>query len=293
MDNIAKRLGNNIRVLRKAHGDTQEILADIIGVGITALSNYENGKRLPDDSILKAIAFRYHCPVDYLKSDDFSILSSTNTLFDDENLLSLLDATLPVIELAESRNDFFFTKGYENTKEAIECLKNDDVDSAMHYFDKANDAYETSLKVSKTIESAANILVSLFTVQNMIVIDDYIDDENESQYRDSHGNISVSKFMPRISKKYSPEDMEEKRTLRKYIRKESGKYIMMLKKNREYSDLADFYIALRYAYSVDKSNFGQDNDKFFGIEMMKAFKRFGNKYAKTYIEALDKAMLHE
>lgn len=45
-----KRLGANIRSLRKAYGETQEQLAEAIFVEKNTISNYENGKREPPRS---------------------------------------------------------------------------------------------------------------------------------------------------------------------------------------------------------------------------------------------------
>ena len=289
MDNTAVRLGNNIKLLRKAHGDTQETLADIIGVGITALSNYENGRRYPDDNILNAIAYRYQCPMDQLKTDDFSFLETTSTVLTKENLSSLIEVALPILQIDDPNKDLFFTKGYEHTKEVVANMKTGDGDM-MYHLEKASDAYETSLKESKTIESAANLLVLLFVLQIMLLLDDYIDDENESIQHSPKEITAVNKFIPRISKKYSFEDAKDKCELLRYIRKDSARYTLMLKKTREYSNLSDYYIALRHVCLIDKSGFGQDFDRIIGLEMMKTFMRFGNKYAKAYIKTLEKAL---
>ena len=56
-------LGSNIRNIRKQHGLRQEQLAEAMGVSIASVSKWENGKSMPDSSIML----------------DFSSLSRVNT----------------------------------------------------------------------------------------------------------------------------------------------------------------------------------------------------------------------
>lgn len=66
------RLGNNIRCIRIAYGETQEQLGFIIGVEKTTISQYENGKREPSRDVLCAIAEHYVISVEELTQCDLS-----------------------------------------------------------------------------------------------------------------------------------------------------------------------------------------------------------------------------
>ena len=51
-----EQIGKFIAELRKEKNMTQRELADIIGVTDRAISNWENGRRLPDLSLIKVVA---------------------------------------------------------------------------------------------------------------------------------------------------------------------------------------------------------------------------------------------
>lgn len=51
---MQKNLAENIQALRKSKGFSQKELADIVGVGVTTIGNYENGLREPNvDRLIK------------------------------------------------------------------------------------------------------------------------------------------------------------------------------------------------------------------------------------------------
>lgn len=59
-------LGNRIRTIRENAGMNQLELAQALHIGNTTLSQYESGKRVPSDTIKKAIAQYFHVSLDYL-----------------------------------------------------------------------------------------------------------------------------------------------------------------------------------------------------------------------------------
>lgn len=59
-------LGNKIKALRKAHGITQEQLAESIGISFQAVSKWENNITLPDITLVPAIAGYFGITLDEL-----------------------------------------------------------------------------------------------------------------------------------------------------------------------------------------------------------------------------------
>ena len=59
-------IGNNIAVLRKKNGMTQEELAIKIGVSAQSVSKWENGTNMPDISALPIIAEVFDVSIDYI-----------------------------------------------------------------------------------------------------------------------------------------------------------------------------------------------------------------------------------
>lgn len=56
-------LGKRIRALRKEDGQTQQQLADALGVGKSTISMYENGQREPDYETLEGLADHFNVPI--------------------------------------------------------------------------------------------------------------------------------------------------------------------------------------------------------------------------------------
>lgn len=59
-------IGNNIMILRKEHGLTQEQLANILGISYQAVSKWETGNACPDISMLPLLADLFSVSVDQL-----------------------------------------------------------------------------------------------------------------------------------------------------------------------------------------------------------------------------------
>lgn len=71
------RIGKTIVSLRKEHGYTQEELAEQLQVSPQAVSKWENGKALPDTTLLPALAKALHTSIDnLLNQNDFQVLSA-------------------------------------------------------------------------------------------------------------------------------------------------------------------------------------------------------------------------
>ena len=64
MSNI--QLAENLRRLRDDYGYTQKQIGKKLNISRQAYSNYENGKRIPDYSLLLRIADIYHLPLEAL-----------------------------------------------------------------------------------------------------------------------------------------------------------------------------------------------------------------------------------
>lgn len=64
LDNVS--VGNQILLLRKRNGFTQEELADKLGISPQAISKWENGHTLPETAMLPILAKLFNCSIDAL-----------------------------------------------------------------------------------------------------------------------------------------------------------------------------------------------------------------------------------
>lgn len=67
-------IGSKLQSLRKAHGYSQQFVADRVGMKRSTISNYEIDRRLPSLTDLKRIADFYNVGLDYFD------LSSTDSI---------------------------------------------------------------------------------------------------------------------------------------------------------------------------------------------------------------------
>lgn len=71
-----------LKILRKQNNMTQEDLANALKISAASVGLYEQGRRNPDNKMLKKIALLFNVSVDYLIGYDVDSLSSHNkTIF--------------------------------------------------------------------------------------------------------------------------------------------------------------------------------------------------------------------
>ena len=71
-----KSVGDRLKRLRLALGRSQKDFADKLGVGATAISNYENGSRAVDPYDAFKLKIAYGAPLEWLFGGDESVLPS-------------------------------------------------------------------------------------------------------------------------------------------------------------------------------------------------------------------------
>lgn len=62
----SQKLGENIKELREAHGVTRNELTHVLGITYSAISNYENGIRVPGLEVLRKISYYFGVPIEQL-----------------------------------------------------------------------------------------------------------------------------------------------------------------------------------------------------------------------------------
>lgn len=69
MNDISLSIGEKILIFRRREGFSRKQLADIIGVSVSTIANYENGVTMPDSHTLSAIAAILNIKMDMLLFD--------------------------------------------------------------------------------------------------------------------------------------------------------------------------------------------------------------------------------
>lgn len=283
------KLGNNIKGLRGAFDQSQLELAFNIGVGVTAVSQYENGKRIPERDILIKIAKHFHITVNELLTGDYSRMINFTSLpiMSREYGLAKMDNTLSILSGEDAEKNTHFSEALKIHISIYDLIRQEkDYDSDQIMICLA--LYEKALK-DGIIEAAANMLWWQFLIGMTYVLG-------------TPRFISILERKNPTSKEifesilYHDEDecdeefVEHQSEKREYIKESEEDFlvnIVTLKYSKKYMELGDYYLALYYIFSLCNNDKSPEMNRAIGIEMMTLLRMFGNKYAKRFLSTDD------
>lgn len=278
-----KKIGNNIRSLRHAYGESQEELGRILHVTKSAVSNYERGDRPQPQEIIIAIAEHFGLTYEEFINSDFTMIDKINIDSDyiERNILTIF----PIISTEDAIKNESFRKAYESHKKGIYLAGKIDSKGLQMIFDCFRlyiDALEDERSKS---EASANIIglyylflvfwrapsvvenntwaIFLQLLSTDTKIKTYINDDNSS-YKKKAEEI--------ITELQSSEWVE-------FI----SKCIKNIKRSNKWVDLADYYLALPYVFFLVDNGFSRIFNNKIGMEMLKTFSSIGNEYATSYL----------
>lgn len=284
-------LGSNIRSLRNAYGQSLLDLALDIGVGVSAISQYENGKRIPERDILIKIAKHFKVTENELLYGDYSNLKDltsapvNNSAYD----IATIDKMLPILHSEEAEQNADFKKAYELHLKLYEYLmQNTIVDEAQ--VNACIASYKIASK-SGVREATANILwwIMLFGL-----VLSYINPRLIACIESLRGKETTMKEVIGAYL-YSPEDEEDESYIE--IQKERADFIKenevdllvniaLLKTSDKYGPLGDYYLALCYMFSLRDNDMSQEMNSTIGYEMMRIYRMLGNPYAQAFLSPI-------
>ena len=96
----------------------------------------------------------------------------------------------------------------------------------------------------------------------------------------------VKKYVLKDANPISEEDAANKREYVKDSQDGMLQLIRLLKQSDTYSDLADYYLAMRYAIGMVANDYSDDLNKTIGVEMLTAYASLGNQYVLNYFRAI-------
>ena len=286
-----KRLGTNIRYLRKAHGETQEELAFALGpIGKNgdflvknAISNYENGIREPEEAILSAIAKHFMVTVEELLHQDFSSIEKLT--FDNTTFFRRIDEVFPIISSATAMRNDSFRQAFNAHIEIYDELKKcsfDNIEKIEICFEGYLDAIDDN---NAKVESAGNFISLMFLLLLMIkdipafitnppaILIQISKKDSKAQKIIDDANPSFENDSKELLKTFVDEEFQEMLDEYKYI----------LKKSNEWSDLADYFLALQYVLNLVQNDLTFEFNRRIGVEMLNNLISVKNYYAARYI----------
>lgn len=272
-------LGENIQRLRIIHGDTLENLGNAIGFAKSTIKGYENGSRKPDLDTVKSIANYYGKTVDELMYTDMTNLEKIDVqhIF----LLSYVEIfknTMPLFYSKEAMENIAFKNGYDLSQRILsaftsgETLRGTIITDVVEHFGQAINELEG-------MESTANFLWSIFVwwsqmfdTQKML----------ELQNKLLSNRVDMMELSREI-KNVSPEMESRRQEFISNFDELVYEAIKNLKSQKSWSDLGDYYLALRYTNGLVDSGLSAEMNVTLGIQLMITYAQLDNKYAKTFL----------
>lgn len=283
---LNNQFGKNIKYLRTAYGETQLDLALAVGLDSpNAIANYEKGERTPKPEIKKKIALHYRITEDELVRSDFSGMQvSSSQLGNKQKMIEMSLLMCPITCTDKAMKDSLFQKGYAAHMRALDAMK-DGLTFADADYDMCIGAYSDSYDEYETPESLANILwwivITELSMKNQWMIDgaEALSDKRVSK-KDFFKNFYLKDCsFPDEGKLLGETELKDLKEMGETV----VELLKELKKNAQYSNLADYYIALRYILGCVDNELTEAMNKAVGSEMIWAFAQLGNKYAKKFI----------
>jgi transcriptional regulator with XRE-family HTH domain len=288
----SNKIGNNIKNLRKAYGETQQELADTINVSVSAVANYEKGDRQVDLQKLQAIAAHYRYTLEQLVSvDTSSYHSHDDDSFEYFTLIEVLKVMLPLFCSEEALNSPTFKKAYKITLRIWETVEKGD-EFSSELIDECFSNYEEAVDEPQATELTANFLNLLFLFalgitadENDVRIDDAI---RKSRIR---GESVKKKLFLRNKEHDSNSDNPKNKLIHDTLIHDfyelTTPIIQKLIAHPEWADLAHYYVSLRYLTGLVINDFSDDLNNVIGMEMMKSLVLLGNRYAENLLFYLE------
>lgn len=274
-------LGRNIQRLREIHGDTLENLGDAIGFAKSTIKGYENGSRKPDPDTVKTIASYYGKTVDELMNTDMTSLEKI-----DVQQISLSSSVetfkkiMPIFSSEGAMNNASFKKGYDLSQrilsafESGETLRGTIITDVTEFFAQATSETESP-------EAIANLVWSIFVWwSNIFDAKDMLTLQNKLLSK----RIDMIELSREI-KNLSPEVESRRKEFISDIDELLCESIKSLKSDKNWSDLGDYYLAMRYTSGLVDTALSAEMNMTIGIQLMIAYAQLDNKYAKTFLRS--------
>lgn len=282
MSNL-KRLGANIRSLRMAYGETQEQLGEALFVEKNTVSYYETGKREPNKETLEAIAKHYMISVEELLHSDLTSIGKITV--DKDAFCKNIDIILPIVPSDKAMQNESFKKAFEAHRAFYDQLHLVSLDG-INNVDVWMNSYRVAVEDdSIKAEAAANFLALWYfrmILMKMILV---MKNRPAALRQVAARNEKTRKILENIDPAFEAyakavlseiddDEMEEM----------LSDMLTAIKRSKDLSDLADYYLALRYFWNLVDNDLDWGFNQRIGVEMMIAFVSVKNIYAARFLK---------
>lgn len=281
------KLGLNIRGLREAYGMSQLDLANELGISDSTISSYELGERIPLRDILLNIAKIFRVTEHELLYDDFSNMPLLYKvpIFDVEINKNSLDRLFPLFSSEEAMKNKDFKKAFELHERINGAIlsdanySNDDISNCINLYDKAITSRIMEAVANKTAIMMLFGMTLCFMSPQIMNIADKINGKKVSAKEVLQKGVLTS-----LEDSTKEEQMFKEMRL-EFIKENEVKILVniyRLKHSKDYFELGDYYIALRYFLGVVSTSVSDEMARAVGKELMDNLYLLDNPYVKKF-----------
>ena len=278
------RLGDNIRSLRKAYGETQEQLGEVLGIEKNTVSSYEKGSREPSKETIHAIAKHYMVSTEELLHGDYTSIGKIQ--FDKDAFWKNIDIILPIASSEKALKNPHFSKAYEAHVGFFDELRRvsfDKIDNVDICLDEYSEALEDD---EIEVEAAANIIgLWYFLLVGLKITPAVMRDLPAAMRQLSKSDDKIQKMIENPDPSFQTEAEEILMEINDDETEEMvSELLTTIKRSGEWSDLGDYYLALKFAWNLVDNGLDWGFNQRIGTEMLNAFVSVNNIYAARYLK---------
>lgn len=219
--------------------------AEVLNATQHGVSQYETGKRSLSYDLVQLVANYFRIPVEQFVKEELSEVMVLNSSLNIKYLLELFDTMFPIFHSHKALEDEHFQKGYDILVSIIDAAKKNKYVS-IEKLESCIESFIKSYNTSQTIEAVANVLGFILFVYAP-AFDKEKQDIGIAIYESNTINKNILKkhfLRKKINNNPAQEDFIE----------ENNEFVLdcikVLKKHSKWSELGDYYLALRYIVGI-------------------------------------------
>lgn len=275
-------IGKNIKHLRMMRGETMDELGSVLHVTKSTVEGYESGRRLPDAKKLEVIAKYYGKTVDEMMHNKIYEIDGVDStkIVEMKELLNVFLRIFPLIETEKAYENEAFSKGMKEIREMLNLIYNgEEVDGNI--ISEICECFEDAIE-AEVIECVANMIWCIFFLWTQQYAD--IDKMRKIQHRIVNKQVDWKELIYENQKNNKAVSDQRKRFIVDFDESLFG-LISILKETEQWSQLGDYYLALRYVFGIVDTEYSEEMNQLIGLQMLLAFVQIGNKYALDFFKS--------